>query len=1136
MAVFTNDLRLTELATGEGSGTWGTTTNTNLSLVADAFSFGTEAITTNADTHTTTIADGAADPGRSLFLKYTGTLDSACTITIGPNTVSKLWLIENATSGSQNIIIKQGSGTTVTVPNGQTKAIYSDGAGSGGAMVDAFAHLNVVDLTVEDDLTITDDLTVSGDLDVDGTANLDVVDIDGAVDMASTLSVGGNITQTTGDFIYSGGINFDIKHTGAGQNILFSTTPSGGSTTEVLRITSTGDLAKTVGDLTIDVAGDFVFDADGGDFSFKDGGTSIFLLNHSSSDVQLTSMVNNKDMIFRGNDGGSFITALTLDMSNAGAATFNSDVTTGGEVSVAPSTGTAKVRLTSQGTGSEVFTLNGQIPGVSNGGFAIRNETDSRNDFTIDAAGAATFSSSVTSQAIIATNASGTPSTFNGADNNNTLQVFAGTTSNQSFGLLVDAGTSSSDYAAEFRKADNTTIMRLRGDGNVSIGSTGYTTDTDLNLLGDGLSIKNDKNGSNNNWSLIQNTATSNTANLLFTTGGGVALTLNHDTSATFGSEVFIPEKLSHTGDTDTHLKFAGANDIRIVAGDVEHAAFDGTIVFNQSGADMDFRVESDSNTNMLFVDAANNRVGIGTTAPEEQFSVQDGSGGIIFLGRTSGSTTGLLGRIEMGNTDVDSAMGGIDFTQDGATNSSRIDFFTQPSGGVATERVRIDSAGLVTITRADNGQNLRLTTTDTDASAGPILNLFRDSSSPANNDFLGNITFDGRNDAAEKVQYAEQEVYITDKSDGAEDGLVNWNVLTNGTNLSYFQLRAETATSVFNEDSNDMDFRIESDGNSHMFFVDGGTNRVTVGGSIQTAVLTLQGGTTSEESLFIYGQASGKGGRIVTIRDTRAIGSTEGMAGLRFTSSPGTDYVIGKYYDGSASNFVLADQSGNEFFGIESGSSIIVNQDGMNRDFRVESDSNANLLVADAGEDQIYIGNNTGIASGTPAKAPLEAVAGASQNAINTQVVTAGFTSFVSTGATTSGGDAYNFGAMINSSGSVVGTIVVNHGSTAYNTSSDYRLKENVTGLTDATARIKQLQPKRFNFIEAPDVTVDGFLAHEVETVVPEAITGEKDAVDADGKPIYQGIDQSKLVPLLVATIQELEARIAALESKEGE
>ena len=156
MATYVNDLRLKEIATGDEAGTWGTSTNTNLELIAEAFSFGTEAITTNANTHTTTIADGSTDPGRSIFLKYTGALDSDCTITIGPNTVSKLWFIENATtdsgsSGPYNIIIKQGTGATVTVPNSHVKAIYSDGAGSGGAMVEALTDLN-----------LTDSLTISG--------------------------------------------------------------------------------------------------------------------------------------------------------------------------------------------------------------------------------------------------------------------------------------------------------------------------------------------------------------------------------------------------------------------------------------------------------------------------------------------------------------------------------------------------------------------------------------------------------------------------------------------------------------------------------------------------------------------------------------------------------------------------------------------------------------------------------------------------------------------------------------------------------------------------------------------------------------------------------------------------------------
>jgi hypothetical protein len=144
-----------------------------------------------------------------------------------------------------------------------------------------------------------------------------------------------------------------------------------------------------------------------------------------------------------------------------------------------------------------------------------------------------------------------------------------------------------------------------------------------------------------------------------------------------------------------------------------------------------------------------------------------------------------------------------------------------------------------------------------------------------------------------------------------------------------------------------------------------------------------------------------------------------------------------------------------------------------------------------------------------------------------------------------------------------VRGTITTTSGAVSYNTTSDYRLKENVVELTGATDRIKQLEPKRFNFIVDPDKTVDGFIAHEAQSVVPEAVTGTHDAMrdeeyevtpavlDEDGNvvteavmgtrsvPDYQGIDQSKLVPLLTAALQEaitkiedLEARVAALET----
>lgn len=111
-------------------------------------------------------------------------------------------------------------------------------------------------------------------------------------------------------------------------------------------------------------------------------------------------------------------------------------------------------------------------------------------------------------------------------------------------------------------------------------------------------------------------------------------------------------------------------------------------------------------------------------------------------------------------------------------------------------------------------------------------------------------------------------------------------------------------------------------------------------------------------------------------------------------------------------------------------------------------------------------------------------------------------------------------------------GSISVSGSTTSYNETSDYRLKENVVDLTGALDRIEQLQPKRFNFI-SEETTVDGFIAHEVQSVIPEAVFGEKDAVNEDGNPEYQGIDKSKIVPLLVGAIKELKAEIETLKSQ---
>jgi len=312
MPEYTNNLRLKEIATGDESGTWGTSTNTNLELIGEALGFGTEAITTNADTHATTIADGSTDAGRAMYIKYTGTLDSACTITITPNTMKRVHIIENGTSGSQNIIISQGSGANVTIGPGDAKVVYLDGAGSGAAVADAFASLSVVDLKVGDDLSLNSDSAV--------------------------LNIGADD-------------DLQITHDG-----------------------SNGTITNGTGDLTLDVAGDITLDADGGDILFKDGGTTIGELKNNSNFFRIKSAVNNQDMEFVGVDDTSDVVALRLDMSDAGTAAFNHDATFLDNAQIKLGAGT-DMTLTSDGTNGTIATPNGDFS-VDSAGEIILDSDD----------------------------------------------------------------------------------------------------------------------------------------------------------------------------------------------------------------------------------------------------------------------------------------------------------------------------------------------------------------------------------------------------------------------------------------------------------------------------------------------------------------------------------------------------------------------------------------------------------------------------------------------------------------------------------------------------------------------------------------------------------------------------------------
>jgi hypothetical protein len=340
---------------------------------------------------------------------------------------------------------------------------------------------------------------------------------------------------------------------------------------------------------------------------------------------------------------------------------------------------------------------------------------------------------------------------------------------------------------------------------------------------------------------------------------------------------------------------------------------------------------------------------------------------------------------------------------------------------------------GTAVIQTADNSNTLTLISTDADANAGPRLAFQRQSSSPADDDVLGQIFFTGKDSGGNNTDYATIKSEIMQESDGSEDGQLEFNIMKAGSQVKVMTLdRVET---VFNDDSNDIDFRVESDAQTHMLFVNAGNSRI----------------------------------------------------GLQ-DSSPA--YML---------------ESGN-------------------------SDTGKGWSLAN--ENNVY-------------KIRTRATANDTQTHIQFE----------------------------NTNG-VVGSIKTNSSTTQFNTSSDYRLKENVDYNWDATTRLKQLKPARFNWIaDDTNTLLDGFIAHEVSSIVPEAVSGTKDAMEtlenvvlnADGslykcnfteeewikgkekgnfaadstwaatysRPDYQSIDQSKLVPLLTKVLQEATTKIEELEAR---
>ena len=223
MATYVNNLRLKEIATGDESGTWGTSTNTNLELVTDGFSYGTKQMAADAN-ETFTMPDATADATRGFYLKITSAASLTATreVTLGPNTVSKVWLIENATTGSQIITIKQGSGATVNVASGSKVMLVTDGVGAGAAVINA-------NPTEAGAGTVTS---------VGGTGTVNGISLSGTVTSSGNLTLGGalsgvNLTsQVTG--------TLPVANGGTGQTALTANNVVLGNGTSAVQVVAPG--------------------------------------------------------------------------------------------------------------------------------------------------------------------------------------------------------------------------------------------------------------------------------------------------------------------------------------------------------------------------------------------------------------------------------------------------------------------------------------------------------------------------------------------------------------------------------------------------------------------------------------------------------------------------------------------------------------------------------------------------------------------------------------------------------------------------------------------------------------------------------------------------------------------------------
>ena len=543
--------------------------------------------------------------------------------------------------------------------------------------------------------------------------------------------------------------------------------------------------------------------------------------------------------------------------------------------------------------------------------------------------------------------------------------------------------------------------------------------------------------------------------------------------------------------------------------------------------------------TSTLVVDAANNRVGLGTTTPATRLHLMM-SGSANAVQRIQAGVNGYAAQLHLYGQNaggssynaVKSFVNGDSTPQWEITGpeASAEDVMTLHTGG--SERVRIDSSGRVGINITPSswsGHNAVIQVGNSSLanfSQGAYLN--------ANSYYDGsNNRYIASDEASRYYQSSGQHVWQSAASGTAGNAIsFSTKMMINASgNVGIGTTSPTYQTTVYGSSQSTVEIESGSDtGESRLYFTDPSTTGVGEIGYYHNGN-TMRFGVNSAERMridssghvLVNATSSNTGSKLV-VAGTNTRTSSGSCADEGMVLMPVANLTTGDYPPGLA--FTPRDSSSTPSRARAAIGAVSTNAvaaldlvfatrfaaDGTEMtgaDEKMRIDSAGRVMIGDTNASSYTTGGLFVRHTGGSSNASIAVVNG------------------------TTSGNRRMIDFFGGTSTSRLGSIQIESGAIAFNTSSDYRLKENLNYTWDATARLKQLKPVQFNWISDDTNTVmDGFLAHEVSGVVPFAISGEKDEVWTDGSPMYQQIDQSKLVPLLVKTIQELEARIATLEA----